>query len=183
MAKEKKRWFIPFITGLGIVISIIIGVFTIYDRLNSPQEERSSSNRDPVTTLTDTVIVEKVQYVNAPAIAQSEQRSFNLSDKISGLIKAFDQSSIDNINTQTRRSITDTLSDGTVQKRRVALLESKTSEETYWEMQSANSELIGLLTKHDLIGQYEVVLKAQEARLKQAGKQFSGNMNSPLFGL
>lgn len=123
---------------------------------------------------------------NVPVLAETnsfEETEQDLSGDISELISSFDQSQADFLDTRMRELQVDTLLDGTIQRKRVPRLITKTSEQAYLEMESAHAHLVSFLESEELVYSYQIVLNKQEEQIVHAYKLFRGNMGSPLYGL
>lgn len=188
MKKIKKSFVYPIMIAVLSGIAISIWQYEFDKVTEEPKELQKgkvilTENNSSVVReirVVDTVFVERPIYISSRDPAKTTQ---NRSQKITSLIAAFDRSSKDNINTQIVRSISDTLSDGTISRRRKPIEQNKTAEQTFIEMKSANSKLISLLKQYGLNDKYVAVLSAQKELLNLAGEKFKGNIGSPLCGI
>lgn len=191
MKKIKKEFIIPIVVTVLSGIALSIWQLEIDKMIIKPKQDSNENNTQSVNNQTtvrdirkiDTVFIEKPIYVQTSTSMEISERPLDMSEKVSALISAFDHSSIDNINTQIRRTVYDTLSDGSVNRRRIPLLLSKTTEQTFIEMKSVNAELIALLNASGLTEEYATVIDSQKNQLHLASQKFSGDMNSPLCGI
>jgi hypothetical protein len=168
-------------TILGCVTATI-GYFSYFKPWDKEEQEVIETKIPTQDNQGDSVL--RVQ--NVPVLAETnsfEEVKQGLSGDISELISSFDQSQSDFLDTRMRELRVDTLSDGTIQRKRVPRLITKTSEQAYLEMESAHAHLVSYLESEELVYSYHTVLNKQEEQIAHAYKLFRGNMGSPLYGL
>jgi len=173
--KKKLAFWTALIT---LVTSITMTIHLVAEKYSIPMDNSSIVENN----IRDTIIVikEKPMYLAQQSIDKNIE-GIQI-DHISRLINDFDKSYIDFIHTRQRKQVVDTLDDGRINRRRVPKLESKSSEQTYKEMESAHSQLIAVLIQKNLRDNYSLVLDNQEQQLRHALKSFS-NLSSELLGL